>query len=371
MGRRRLREGVVLLAVTAAFLGFLFYAEPVRDAVKDALSLSVNAQIPSLFPAMTVSSFLIESELVTSLSGVFDKPMRFFFRLPGEAAPAVILGFLAGYPVGARTAAGLYRKGLLSKSETERLLGFSNNSGPAFILGTVGLSLFSSRRAGLVLFLAHLLAGLLLGLCFSLYKRKEPLSAPSPPARSRPSYAAAFTKAVGSAALSLGSVTGFVAFFAGAVRLLSESRLLPRLASLLARLFPLSAGVWEGFLTGLFEMTGGLSLLTGAGRENLILAAFLLGWAGLSVHFQVLSFLGECRLSVLPYLVGKFCHGVLSAAFASLFSLLLPPSPSGAVPAASPLFEGASFLPSLLGAAVLPLLLLAFACFLRGGEKSF
>ena len=45
MGRRRLREGVVLLAVTAAFLGFLFYAEPVRDAVKDALSLSRHDRV--------------------------------------------------------------------------------------------------------------------------------------------------------------------------------------------------------------------------------------------------------------------------------------------------------------------------------------
>ena len=369
MKRRLFREALFLPAALIAFLGFFLYAEAARDAVKEALLLAVNALIPSLFPAMTVSSFLIESELLTPLSLILDKPMRFFFRLPGTAAPAVILGFLAGYPVGARTAAALYRKGFLSRSEAERLLGFSNNSGPAFILGTVGLALFSSRQAGIVLMLAHLAAGLLLGILFSLYKRREPLSPPVLPGGSRPSFPAAFTEAVRSSALSLLSVTGFVVFFSAAVRVLHESRLLPRAAALAARCFPLSAGVLEGFFTGLIEMTGGLAKLAPFGAEHLALAAFLLGWAGLSVHFQVLSFLGECRLSVRPYLLGKFLHGVLSAAFASLLSSLLPvPAAAGSVlPSGVPGFGAA-----LAASAAAPMLLLTAACFFRlRGKKSF
>ena len=56
-----------------------------------------------------------------------------------------------------------------------------------------------------------------------------------------------------------------------------------------------------------------------AGRMSM--AAFMLGWAGLSVHCQVLAFLGDSGLSMGTYLTGKLLHGGLSAL---LLRLLLP-----------------------------------------------
>ncbi len=43
------------------------------------------------------------------------------------------------------------------------------------------------------------------------------------------------------------------------------------------------------------------------------MAAFMLGWAGVSVHCQVMAFLGDSGLSLRTYLVGKALHGGLSA----------------------------------------------------------
>jgi hypothetical protein len=43
------------------------------------------------------------------------------------------------------------------------------------------------------------------------------------------------------------------------------------------------------------------------------MAAFILGWAGLSVHCQVLSFIGASGLSTRTYFCGKFLHGIFSA----------------------------------------------------------
>ena len=54
------------------------------------------------------------------------------------------------------------------------------------------------------------------------------------------------------------------------------------------------------------------------------MAAFMLGWAGLSVHCQVLAFLGDSGLSMRTYLVGKLLHGGLSAALLGLLVPLLP-----------------------------------------------
>ena len=74
--------------------------------------------------------------------------MEPIFGLPPQGASALVLGMLSGYPVGAQTAASLYASGQLTKEETERLLGFCSNAGPAFIFGMVGGLFMDSIRAG-------------------------------------------------------------------------------------------------------------------------------------------------------------------------------------------------------------------------------
>lgn len=59
-----------------------------------------------------------------------------------------------------------------------------------------------------------------------------------------------------------------------------------------------------------------------AGRMSM--AAFMLGWAGLSVHCQVLSFLGGSGLSARTYILGKMLHGGLSALFVGLLTRPFP-----------------------------------------------
>ena len=54
--------------------------------------------------------------------------------------------------------------GAVSREEAERLLGFCNNSGPAFIVGAVGAGIFGSPSVGLALYGIHILAAVLTGL---------------------------------------------------------------------------------------------------------------------------------------------------------------------------------------------------------------
>ena len=54
------------------------------------------------------------------------------------------------------------------------------------------------------------------------------------------------------------------------------------------------------------------------------MAAFMLGWAGLSVHCQVLSFLADSGLSTRTYIFGKLLHGAFSAALMAALTRLFP-----------------------------------------------
>ena len=329
-GMRDLLLGIGLLCATLALL-----ADPqaALEAARNGLELCGNMIVPSLFPFFVLSSLVVDLGLAGYLGRLLEGAMRPLFRVNGACACALALGFIGGYPVGARTAISLYQNGMCTRTEAQRLLAFCNNSGPAFILGVVGAGVFASSRAGVLLCLAHALASVCVGILFRFYpgdgkdrRGREGRAAPQFRARR---FTAVFTGAVKNSFQSTLNICAFVIFFTVVLQMLVTTGVLPGTARLLGLLLsPL--GLTEEWarrlLTGLVEISSGVWTLTGEGTlgGRLAMAAFLLGWAGLSVHCQVLSFLGDSGLSARTYLAGKLLHGGLSALFVALLVRFLP-----------------------------------------------
>ncbi len=117
---------------------------------------------------MVRSGLLIRSGAV-SVVGKWCVPLiRRVYGLPGEAAGPLVLGLTGGYPIGAQAARELYDAGTLSREESERLLGFCNNTGPAFLIGVCGAGLCGSVRTGVLLYGIHIAAALLTGLAMTV-----------------------------------------------------------------------------------------------------------------------------------------------------------------------------------------------------------
>lgn len=332
LGRQRVRDLLLGLGLLCATLALMLYPSQAMQAVRDGLSLCYNVIIPSLFPFFVLSSLVVELGLAGYLGRLLEGIMRPVFNVGGACASAFALGFIGGYPVGAKTAINLYEKGMCTKTEAERLLAFCNNSGPAFILGVVGAGVFASSRVGVLLYLAHAAASACVGVLFRFYKtgsgRPEERQRPRPQFQAQ-RFSAAFTGSVRNAFLSTLNICAFVVFFSVVIKLLFLSGVLPGLARLMgAALAPLGLTPrWaERLLTGAIELSSGVSTLAGEGAlaGRLSMAAFMLGWAGVSVHCQVLSFIGGSGLSVGTYLVGKLLHGGLSALFVAGLTRLIP-----------------------------------------------
>lgn len=330
LARQKTRDLLLGLALLCAAAALVVWPQESIDAAKTGLRLCYNVIIPSLFPFFILSSLVVELGLAGYIGRALEGVMRPLFNVPGSCACALALGFIGGYPVGARTAIELYEKGMCSRTEAERLLAFCNNSGPAFILGVVGAGIFADSRVGLLLYLAHAAASLCVGLLFRFYKRGEEArqSAGRLQFRSR-RFSEAFTGCVRDACSGTLNICAFVVFFTVVIRTLTVSGALPAAAGAVSALLsPLGfTRRWsERLLTGALEISSGVWSLTEGGSLSgrLSMAAFMLGWAGLSVHSQVLSFLGGSGLSVRTYLVGKALHGGLSALFAALLTRLFP-----------------------------------------------
>lgn len=111
--------------------------------------------------------------MVTFLGRFLNRYMKPIFNVSGEGSFAFIMGMISGYPVGAKIASNFRQNNICSKEECERLLAFTNNSGPLFIIGTVGILMFKNTTIGILLFITHILACLTVGFLFRYWKRNK------------------------------------------------------------------------------------------------------------------------------------------------------------------------------------------------------
>lgn len=286
-------------------------------AVQNALILCYKTIIPSLFPFFVLSGMLTGGSLVRHLSRILSPVMLPLFRVRGAGALPFILGTVSGYPTGAKITAELYRATALSKDEAERLLPFTNNAGPLFIIGAVGTGMLGRPDVGQFLYGVHLVSALLVGFCFRFRGN-------IPPAKSELSDAPScdepsFSKVISNSIHTLLLVCGYILFFAAATACLT-----PVLAFFLPH-----AAVF--FCKVAAEVAGGALLLTQNGlnpRLLLTCLSALIGFGGLCVAMQVSGIITPTGLSVKPYLFGK----ILQGGFAALFTYLLYPLVFAAAP---------------------------------------
>ena len=343
---RKVYNTLIFSGLFASIFALLRYPAQSIQAASEGLTLSLNVIIPSLFPFFVLSTLLIHLGVAKAFGGVFEHIMQPLFRVPGVSASAFILGFIGGYPIGAKTAIGLYEDGQISKVEAERLLAFSNNSGPAFILGVVGVGIFASSRIGLMLYLAHAIASIFVGILFRFWAYNKPSERKKTRSkRDAPlSFSQAFIKSVTTSFASTLNICAFIIFFTVIIRLLFLAGAIPAVAGFLGIFlagFGFDAYWASAFLTGFIELSSGvwsLRSLAGQLSHSIAMAAFMLGWAGLSVHCQVLSFIGNSGLSVRSYILGKTLHGAFSAVLVFVMVHMFPFE----IPVSSTLAQGVS-----------------------------
>ena len=108
------------------------------SATKNGLALWANSVVPALLPFFMATELLSHTNVTQIIGRLLNKYMKPLFNVPGIGAYAFVMGIISGYPVGAKIVTKFRQDGLCTKAEAERLLAFTNNSGPLFIIGTVG-----------------------------------------------------------------------------------------------------------------------------------------------------------------------------------------------------------------------------------------
>jgi len=323
-----LKKNIIPIIFLLFTICLILFSKSNIQAVKNALNIWINNVVPSLFPFFIATELLNNTNIPRIIGNTFNKVMRPLFNAPGIGAYALFMGIISGYPVGAKIVTNFRKENLCTKEEAERLITFTNNSGPLFILSTVGITLFYDSTVGLLLLFTHILACISVGIIFRFWKRnvKEKRNTDTLSTDiTFNSLGEILSKSILSAINSVVLIGGFVVFFAIILSILQKTQILSFIKSTTIPIFNLlniDTNFIIPILTGVLELTNGVTLISTIANKNLgvniVACAFLLGFGGISIMLQVLSITSKSDISIKPYILGKLLHGILASFYTFL-----------------------------------------------------
>lgn len=336
----KIKRNLFTIAILTFGICLLFFSSSNLPSIKKSLQLWANSVVPSLFPFFVATELLMNTNFINILGRYLNKYMKPIFNVSGKGSFAFIMGLISGYPVGAKIACDFRVNNICSKEECERLLSFTNNSGPLFIVGTVGISMFKNSTIGLLLLITHILACITVGVIFRYWKYNSDnytnISHNTPKNSQYKNITFSnlgeiLGNSIYNSIKTVLIIGGFVVIFSSIISILNASGFLNLIILLFTPLFNyfnIDNSLIYGIFTGLLEITNGISLISNVNIKkislNIIISSFLLGTGGLSILLQVLSITSKTDLSIKPYIYGKILHGVISAFYTFIFINLFP-----------------------------------------------
>ena len=317
-----MKNRLAVIVCLCSFAALALCSAQVIESCRYAVELCLSLILPSLFPFFVLSILLNRLGLPGYLGRLLTPLASRVYGITGAGASALLIGLTGGYPLGAAYIADMERAGAITAKEGERLLAFCNNSGPAFIIGAVGAGAFGSGKAGLLLYLCHVLSALLTGLFF----RQKDYCREIPPLQLDSIYISqALPEAVKQAMGALLNVCGFVMCFTVLVGLLDAGGAFSLLCGQLSSVFGLELQFTHAALTGVLELGSAAGALRGLRPTplNMALAAGILGWGGISVHFQTRAVLAGSKIKGALHLAGRLISASIGMVLAYALTMLL------------------------------------------------
>ncbi len=297
----RLKQLMLYGGLLLLILLLIFQSNQVITAIQNALLLCYKTVIPSLFPFFVLSGMLTSGSFIKKVAKWLSPLMKPLFHVSGAGALPFAIGIISGYPMGAKMTTELYQRGAVTKEEAMRLLPFTNNSGPLFIIGAVGVGMLNNIKIGIFLYMIHILSALLVGLCFRFYKIENSLENRTSSFRSS-APTLTFSEVMSSSVNTMLLICGFIVFFSAVSACLSP--ILDRLGS--ASLY----------IKSILEVTNGAHLITQTdfpAITTISLLSFIIGFGGICVMLQVAGITTPTSLSLRSYIYGKTLQGILGA----------------------------------------------------------
>ncbi|HEY4602399.1 MAG TPA: sporulation integral membrane protein YlbJ [Cerasibacillus sp.] len=329
----------ILLSSLVLMIAVLLVTFPKQAYEASLLGLSMWWEVvfPSLLPFFITAELLLSFGVVKFFGRLLEPIMRPVFNVPGVGSFAWLMGMASGYPTGAKISTRLREEKELTQIEAERLVSFTNASSPLFIFGAIAVGFFHDVSLGLLIAISHYAGNFIVGLCMRFYGRSKEKETFSKSAgkfswklalkdmhQFRINDQRPIGMVLGDAIIqsiqTLVMVGGFIILFSVLTEMLHLIQITPFISEVIGLLFSILSLPLElslPFISGLFEITIGVNLISKVNIDSLlqklIIVSFILGFNGFSIQAQVASILAKTDIRFKPYFFARILHGLIAS----------------------------------------------------------
>lgn len=291
---------IYFILAVCLLLCILIFPQATITGSKSGLSLWFFTLLPSLLPCMILSLYIQQFPILKRLG---------YYRY------TILIGFLCGYPMGAKTACDLYKNCMLTKEQVCRLIGFCNNASPSFLINYVYLQFFSEMLPLWKFLLLFYIPPIAVGILMSFAKKmlQNSFSTVSNQAATHTSNLSPcsridFDGCILNSFLTITKIGGYILLFSIlSCLLLQQINLENRVGYLFASLLEVTSGVCY------------LSQSNYLPNTKLLLCGILCSFGGICTIAQTFSICKEAKFALIFYLAQKLLQIIL---FCFLFSIL-------------------------------------------------
>lgn len=329
-----------IIPVSIIFFNVLIILFPSKIIIsaKDGLLLWFNNVIPSLLPFIIGANILAMTGFINLIGITFEPLMQKLFGISGRCSFALIMGFISGYPMGAKITASLYENNKISLSDAQKLVMFTNNSGPLFILGTVAVSMLNSPSIGVLIITAHYLSAITIGLSLRNYKKQifikktktltlnDIISKIKENSKNPLPIGTILSKSIKDSMETIVMIGGFIILFSVISKMLEITNFPALIAYVLSpvlNIFDISTDFIFPITTGILEITNGCKNLSNFTLDINIVAIItgIISWGGFSIHAQTIGFLSKTKIKLSLYFLSKLVQSILSIVYVYILNL--------------------------------------------------
>lgn len=327
---------ILTIIIFTYILLLFFFPILCIEGAKNGLLLWFEQLLPSLLPFLILSGLCVRFGL-TDFIGKLFYPFFRFLPISKQGCYPIVIGFLSGYPVGAKTCADMLIEKKLTKREASFLLCFCNNASPMFLTGFTACSCLGLVKYRYLIFFIIVISGffsalLLYPFIFKHMSETYPNSIltaasvePIKENKKEPKTSSAIQKldeTILSSFEIMVKIGGYIILFSiPAMLFLSLFSYLLSDSNNFSVFLP-------AIVLGMLEISTGVSFLGSAALPLLIkivLTLSVCAFGGFSALAQTKSVIGSSGLSIQYYLLSKILQSIFAAGIGFfIFSYIIP-----------------------------------------------
>ena len=300
---------ITVLSLSTVIIGVMLITDSkgIAEAIRRCTETCLDSLIPSLLCFMLFASAVIGSGVGEVITAPLWIIFRYIIKLDRNMLAVFLISQFGGYPIGVKLLNELIIKDDRYNKQARKAIYYCFSSGPAFVVGIVGIGIYNDVTAGVIIFISCLTANLTAAIVMNIkYKTPqfEKLSVSLKPI--------IINEYLKDCINSLIKIVSLILLFNSAAELIKF---------ILSQLFDINIPY---IISTAIEIT---NIKQTNIIPSVILSAALVSFGGLCVIYQIVS-LAEFKVGIIKFIAARIVISLISAFICKIIMFISGYSPS-------------------------------------------